>query len=420
MLRRRLLAAGLALAASPAARAQKSAGTGPLRLGVDHALVESRLGLSLQTAFSADTGIAVKLVAGPALAVLEATKEGELDAALTNAPAAEDGARQAGPGARPPGDRRRRLPDRRPGAARAAAKGAAAGGPQRGRGAGRIRDLAVAAPESVVFLSAGDGSGTHVAEQALWRAAGIAPAAPWYVNAGGSAGFAAKVRAPRRLCRWSSAAPGRWPAAALAVLADGDPLLAESVHAMRSFRASHPAGKIFIAWIGGGRGHAVVGVAPRLPAAGLRPTRDDEARIAPEPERRPRRAGDDQRPQGDDGDRQARRSRASARCCRSASRATSRPTSRCTAAWARRSTPIRASTTPFWQTVRAQAQVALWDEALPSGALGENLTLAGRGRERALDRRRAALSGLRSSPSASRAFPASSSTPRWASSTPPS
>ena len=31
----------------------------------------------------------------------------------------------------------------------------------------------------------------------------------------------------------------------------------------------------------------------------------------------------------------------------------------------------------FWQTVRAQAGVSLWDEALPYGALGENLTLAG-------------------------------------------
>ena len=31
----------------------------------------------------------------------------------------------------------------------------------------------------------------------------------------------------------------------------------------------------------------------------------------------------------------------------------------------------------FWQTVRAQARVALWDEALPWGSLGENLTLAG-------------------------------------------
>lgn len=32
---------------------------------------------------------------------------------------------------------------------------------------------------------------------------------------------------------------------------------------------------------------------------------------------------------------------------------------------------------PFWQTVRAQARVSLWDEALPPGALGENLTLSG-------------------------------------------
>jgi len=32
---------------------------------------------------------------------------------------------------------------------------------------------------------------------------------------------------------------------------------------------------------------------------------------------------------------------------------------------------------PFWQTVRAQARAAAWGEALPPGALGENLTLAG-------------------------------------------
>ena len=31
----------------------------------------------------------------------------------------------------------------------------------------------------------------------------------------------------------------------------------------------------------------------------------------------------------------------------------------------------------FWQTVRAQAGVSLWDEAMPPGSLGENLTLAG-------------------------------------------
>ena len=32
---------------------------------------------------------------------------------------------------------------------------------------------------------------------------------------------------------------------------------------------------------------------------------------------------------------------------------------------------------PFWQTVRAQAKAAEWNEALPPGALGENLTLTG-------------------------------------------
>jgi MOSC domain-containing protein YiiM len=32
---------------------------------------------------------------------------------------------------------------------------------------------------------------------------------------------------------------------------------------------------------------------------------------------------------------------------------------------------------PFWQTVRAQAKLALWDEALPPGVLGENLLLQG-------------------------------------------
>ena len=50
---------------------------------------------------------------------------------------------------------------------------------------------------------------------------------------------------------------------------------------------------------------------------------------------------------------------------------------------------------PFWQTVRAQAGVAPWDEPLPPGSLGENLTLAGVVESEVFDRRRAALSRLR-------------------------
>ncbi|HZW72014.1 MAG TPA: hypothetical protein VFF43_00645, partial [Caldimonas sp.] len=43
-----------------------------------------------------------------------------------------------------------------------------------------------------------------------------------------------------------------------AILVEGDPLLVESVHAMRAFRVQHPAGKIFVSWIAGGHGRAVV------------------------------------------------------------------------------------------------------------------------------------------------------------------
>jgi tungstate transport system substrate-binding protein len=41
------------------------------------------------------------------------------------------------------------------------------------------------------------------------------------------------------------------------VRVEGDAQLAEQVHAMRSFRVNHPAGKIFVAWIAGPKGRRV-------------------------------------------------------------------------------------------------------------------------------------------------------------------
>ena len=258
MLRRPLLIAGAALACAPEVSAQSPlAATPPLRLGVDYALVESGLGTSLQRAFGADTGIPVKLVAGPALAVLEALKDGELDAALTNAPRAEAALEEQG-----------LIHDRRaiavgefvlvgPAPARARGKPPA---PSHGgvEALVRIRDMAVAAPDSLIFLSPADGSGTHLAEQALWRAAGIEPVAPWYASTPATGAFVARVRARGA---YALVERGAWAAAGgapLAVLAEGDPLLAEPVRAMRAFRATHPAGRIFVGWIAGGRGHAIV------------------------------------------------------------------------------------------------------------------------------------------------------------------
>ena len=241
---------------------------GPLRLGVDRALEDSGLARRLQIAFSGDTGIAVLLVPGPALAVLEALKNGEADAALTNAPGAEDALEKQG-----------LVHDRR---AIATSDFIVVGpGPARVRGRlpppGRsgvdafeqIRAQATADPASVVFLSAADGSGVHVAEQALWRAARIEPVAPWYASAEPGRSFTAQVRARGAYAlvergAWS-ALGGKPPV----VMVQGDPMLAEPIHVMRSFRINHPAGKIFVGWMCGPKGRRLVGALRgyRAPAA---------------------------------------------------------------------------------------------------------------------------------------------------------
>ena len=89
--------------------------------------------------------------------------------------------------------------------------------------------------------------------------------------------------------------------------------------------------------------------------------------VAAEPQRRPRQPDLDPRPRGDDGDRQARRRRRASQSARSASKATSRPTCRCTAARPRRSTPTRASTTRSGRRCARRRGVAPWDEPLAAG-----------------------------------------------------
>ena len=238
----------------PAVARQRRSLTDPLRLGVDHALAESGLAKSLQRAFGRDTGIAVQLVPGPALSLLEALERGELDAALTNAP--EDEAKLEKQGL--VHDRRaiagaafvivgpapkRKIPD----------PAGIAGGRDVAEALQRIRDAA-AVPGTLLFLALADGSGTHVAEQALWRSAKIAPATPWYATADHQSSLIAQARARGAYAvveRGSWAAQGGTP---LALLVEGDPLLSVAVHVMRSFRVNHPAAKIFVAWIAGPKG----------------------------------------------------------------------------------------------------------------------------------------------------------------------
>ncbi|MDQ6685083.1 MAG: substrate-binding domain-containing protein, partial [Pseudomonadota bacterium] len=224
----------------------------------DDALVASGLASRLLRSFSFDVGLPVRLRAGPATAILDAVRDGEVDAVLSNVPAVEEALAA-----------RSLVYDRR---LVAYGEFVVVGPvpPPRGRNPppafgdnvrealGRIRDLATAGQEGAVFMSAGDGSGTHLAEQALWRAAGIAPAASWYLMAPRGE-FLAQVRARNAFAvveRAAWLASGGGPR--LPVVCAADPMLVEPIHAMRSFRAKHPAGKMFVGWIAGRRGRSVV------------------------------------------------------------------------------------------------------------------------------------------------------------------
>lgn len=230
----------------------------PLRLGVDQSLAESGLATALQTAFGRDTGVAVKLQAGSALPLLETLERGELDAALTNTPEAETKLEAQGLV-----HDRRRVADTAlvlVGPAPKKKKPDPAGIAKMTDAAAallQLRDTALDQPGTIVFLSAGDGSGAHAAEQSLWRAAKVAPAAPWYVKA--QAGqFVVQAR---QQAAYALVERGVWAArggAPLAVLVEGDERMAIPVHVMRSFRVNHPAGKLFTAWITGPKGRAVV------------------------------------------------------------------------------------------------------------------------------------------------------------------
>jgi tungstate transport system substrate-binding protein len=256
--RRHLLSLPIAAAlpSAPSWALQRKSLEDPLRVGADQSLIDSGLAHALVRAFAADTGIAVKTVAGAALPLLESLERGELDAGMINAPIAEAKL-----------DKQGLVHDRQPVAAgefviigpAVRGKGEDVLGAASGRDAvAALRRLVGSPAGSFVFLTAGDGSGAHLAEQAIWREAGIAPAAPWYVPLAPGDNLFVQARARGAFAVVERAAWLARGGAPLAVRVDGDARLAEAVHVMRSFRVNHPAGKIFVAWIASAKGRRVV------------------------------------------------------------------------------------------------------------------------------------------------------------------
>src|SRR5438128_3323396 len=71
--------------------------------------------------------------------------------------------------------------------------------PARIRGEKRAADaLAKIAAAGARFVSRGDRSGTHILEQALWKQAGVTPAAPWYIASGPGMGATLGLADDRR------------------------------------------------------------------------------------------------------------------------------------------------------------------------------------------------------------------------------
>jgi tungstate transport system substrate-binding protein len=268
MLRRRtLLASSLSALPSLTVAQQRRSLVDPMRLGVDQALFDSGLAPALRRGFGRDTGIAVKLVPGPAHALLQSLERGELDAAMTNTPQLEvqfeaqgfvhERAVVAsaefilvGPALKTPPGKAKIKPKPRDPAGLLGAGNVVEG----------LRRMveAASADESIRFLSANDGSGTHAAEQALWRLAQLAPASPWYLNAEGSASLLPQAR---ELGAYAIVERGVWArqaGAPLVALIQDDPTQRVPVHVMRGFRANHPAARFYSKWITGPRGRAIV------------------------------------------------------------------------------------------------------------------------------------------------------------------
>jgi tungstate transport system substrate-binding protein len=252
---RRSLLAVLAASAVPAAWSQQRKSlTDPMRLGVEQTLVDSGLAALFQKGFGRDTGVAVQLVPGRSASLLQSLEMGEIDAAMTNAPEQEMALEKQG-----------LAHDRR----LIAVGDFLLVGPMEGTGkkakdpvgiAGE-RDVAAAlsrlAQAQARFIGAPHGSGTHLGSLALWRAAKVSPAAPWYVEAKGNPLEQALAESAYTLVE-----RGLWlgkPRKPFAVMVEGDPRMATQVHVMRSFRVSHPAAKLFGQWVQGPQGRRVAG-----------------------------------------------------------------------------------------------------------------------------------------------------------------
>ena len=187
-LARRHALAALASLAWPA-WAQTDPAVRRLKVGVEAALQASGLAPRLASAFGRDTGLGITWQAGPSGEILAQLERGELDAALSLAPALELALQSQG-----------LIWDRRPlartelvlvgPAPRPATRKQPASGDPAGVAGSRDavealgRIAAAGQRGDAGFVASGEPSGAQTIEQTLWRAVGPQPMGPWLRSAG--------------------------------------------------------------------------------------------------------------------------------------------------------------------------------------------------------------------------------------------
>lgn len=116
--------------------------------------------------------------------------------------------------------------------------------------------MTVIAGASAPFASRGDDSGTHVAEMALWDAAGIEPAGKWYLSTG--SGMGATLNTAAQVPAYALTDRGTWLSfqnrGPLEIVSEGDPVLFNPYGIMLVNPDRHPhikaeQGQAFIDWI---------------------------------------------------------------------------------------------------------------------------------------------------------------------------
>lgn len=110
------------------------------------------------------------------------------------------------------------------------------------------------------FVSRGDDSGTHRKELALWRAAGVDPGGPGYLEAGQGMGDVLRIAAEKAAYTLSDRSTFLFtPELALEVLVEGDPRLMNPYGVMAVRRAKNPEGAhAFVDWVTSDEGQRVI------------------------------------------------------------------------------------------------------------------------------------------------------------------